>query len=50
MAWNSLDRRMVELYMQSYVLTNSLVRAYENSQVSGFPQDLVVIIIRCIIR
>ncbi len=50
MARNSLDRRMGELYVQSYVLTNSLVRAYENSQISGFPQDLVVIIIRRIIR
>ncbi len=49
MAWNSLDRCMGELYVQSYVLTNSLVRAYENSQISSFPQDLVVIIIRCII-
>ncbi len=33
-----------------YVLMKSLVRACENSQVSGIPQDLVVIIIRCIIH
>jgi hypothetical protein len=41
---------MIELYVQAYVLKNSLVRAYENSQVYGVPQDLVVIIIRYIIR
>ena len=35
---------MVELYVQSYVLKNSLIRAYENLQVSGIPQDLVVTI------
>jgi hypothetical protein len=41
---------MIELYVQSYVLKKSLVRAYENSQVSGVPQDLVVIIIRFIVH
>jgi hypothetical protein len=38
-----------EHYLQAYILMKGLARAYENLQISGIPQNLFMIIIRCIV-